>query len=202
MFSATEKVIAEMDLAHVDRDKAQALLLADKKLRISYQTLKATVEYSKEINEFLRDRMNRAKFRRAESHLVTGNAILVYELTDYVIKFIEGFSIDGYAELLQLHTATQKKIKDLRQRQKQLESNVKQGNIDSKVRIQTLENIRLREESIKVLEREWKDYTDSVEVLKSDLGKVRLKIPTLHVIRNDAEIQIGTLQEVEILRQN
>jgi len=199
-YSAAEKAIAEMDLAHVDRDKAQAIVLADKKINISYQTLKATVEYFKEINEFLRDRMSRTRSRRVESHLAIGNAILVYELTDYVIKFIEGFSVDGYTELLQLHTTTQKTIEDLRRRQKQLESNVKQENVESKVRIQTLENIRLREESIIVLEREWKDYIESVEILKSDLGKVKLKIPTLSVIREDAKIQIEILQEVEMLR--
>lgn len=199
-FSAAEKAIAEMDLAHVDREKAQALVLADKKINISYQTLKATVEYFKEINEFLHDRMNRTRSRRRESHLAIGNAILVYELTDYVIKFIESFNVDGYGELMQLYNTTQKKIGELRGMQKQLESNAKRDDVESKATIQTLENIRLREESIKVLEREWKDYIESVDVLKSDLGKVKLKIPTLNVIREDAKIQIELLQEVEMLR--
>lgn len=195
-----EKYVEEMDLANVDKEKARRLVQTDKKINVSYQTLKSTVEYFVEINKYIQSRIETSNSQKQEARLAIGNAILVYELTDYVIKYIEAFDLTGHQELMRLYNETKAKTQELRKSQKDLEAMSNRENVDASVKAQTLENIRLREETILILEREWDEYIKSVETLKNDLGSVKLKIPTLQVIREDSKIQIEILQEVEMLR--
>lgn len=199
-YIAAEQAINGMELAHIDRNRAKLIVQADRKINISYQTLKATIEYFKEINEMIRDRIENTDSPKMESHLALSNAILVYELTDYVINYIDGFSVDGYQEIINLYSETNREIEELRRQQKQLEQNANQSDIEPAVRTQALENIKSRENSIQVLEKEWNDYISSVKSLQSELGSVKRKLPTLKIIRDDAQIQIKVLQAVEMLR--
>jgi hypothetical protein len=198
--AAAEQAIEDMDLAHIDKQKAKLLVRTDKKINISYQTLKATVEYFKEINEMIRDRIETAETEKVETHLALANAILVCELTDYVINYIEHFSVDGYQDLIQMYEETRSEIDELKQLQKKLEKNANQPDVEPAIRDQALENIKSREESIQILIQEWENYVSSVKSLQNELGSVKLKLPTLKIIRDDAEIQIKVLQAVEMLR--
>jgi hypothetical protein len=199
-YKSAEEAIGQMQLAYVDRQRAIALVQADKRLHISYQALKTTIEFFANLNQVIIAKISMTPSPQMETEMVLGNAILVYELTDFVISYIEGFAVDGVADIVQLHEETKRKITDIRRQQTSLEQLVKSEAIDAAVRDQTLEDIASRAKSLNLLEQEWHVYIDSIQALDAEIGSIRRKISTLEVIRENARIQIELIQAVAMLQ--
>lgn len=122
---------------------------------------------------------------------------MICELTDFVIGYIEGFSLGG--DLDKLHAEARQRVKETRDRQKALESRLRGMDVEQAVRDQTLEDIRNRESALRELDSEWDKYLGEMQQLRTTVNEVRGKIPTLEVIRENAHIQIMTLQLVAML---
>jgi hypothetical protein len=202
-YGSSEQEIERMSLGYTERQKASALVKADKQAHTSYQALKVTVELFSDLNQLIVEKINNVTSPQAEANLVLGNAILVYELTDFVIRFIENFVIQGIPDILSLHEETKKKIVDQRQQEEQLRKRIE--NLDDSVKEPMLNNIRARERSIEVLETEWSSYIETINSLRGGIGAIQTKIPTLEAIRENAKLQINLVQTVamlQVLKQN
>ncbi|NJN92819.1 MAG: hypothetical protein HC875_01370 [Anaerolineales bacterium] len=204
-YRSSEQAIESMPLAYVDRIKARELVQADKQIHVSYQALKTTVEFFADLNQMIIDKIEKSPSAASETNLVLGNAILVYELTDFLIGFIEDFRVRGVEEILKLYQETQIKTKEFRHKEEALRRKAEAEEIDAAVREQTLGDIGNRERSIKLLEEEWEDYIKTIKSLQNEVGVVHKKLPTLELIRENAKTQIELIQAVamlQILKQN
>jgi hypothetical protein len=205
-YASAEQAIAAMQLAYLDQQRAKALIDADKQVHISFQTLRTAVQLFAQLNETIIDKIERREASDlTETNLLLGNAILVYELTDYAISFLEDFSVRGIAEINTLHTDAKKKLAELRVQQSELRRKTQADGIDAMVTEQIAADIETREKSINLLEAEWQQYVSSIISSTEEVKEVRSKIPTLEVIRENAKIQIGVIGAVgmlRILRQN
>jgi hypothetical protein len=199
-YKDAEQAIANLPLAYAERQRASNLVHADKRMHISYQTLKVTVEFFSELNQIVLRKIERENSPQKESNMMLGNAIMIYELTDFVIRYIEGFTVNGAADIEKLHNETKQKIADLRNQQKALEQRAMAQGVEPIVRDQTLEDIRNREAAMDELDREWNKYASEVKQLYSTVGEVRGRVPTLEVIRENAQVQITLIQLVAMLR--
>jgi hypothetical protein len=90
-------------LAYAERERANALVHAEKRMHISYQALRIAVEYFSELNENLLASIDRERSTAREANLVLGNAITVFELTEFVIRYVERFRLDGHDDIHRLH---------------------------------------------------------------------------------------------------
>lgn len=80
-----------------------------------------------------------------ERDLVLANAILVYELNDFLINYIERFEIDGLDQLSSIEAEMKSKISSLREEQQSLQKRAKgEGITDDRVRMQILQNVKNR----------------------------------------------------------
>lgn len=205
-FQSALASVETMQLSLVDRQRASRLLEADKKVHVSYQALKITVELFRDLNQMIVEKIEgRASSPLSETNLILGNAILVYELTDFVISYIQSFSVDGIREILLLHEDAKRKIAELRENQQALGEKAQGAAIASAVREQILADIQTRERSIELLEAEWRSYVEAVGLLQVEFEKIRGSIPTLELIRENAKIQIDLIETVamlQILKQN
>jgi cell division protein FtsB len=204
-YQSAQDAIEGMRLAYADRLRAHELIEADKRIHISYQTLRTTVETFSELNQSVINKLERATDPRSETNLILGNAILIFEITDFLIGYLQRFNVDGVTDIQRLHEETKKKTEELRQQQRDLERLASAPSIDETVREQTLNDIRNRESSIGLLEREWAQYILSIQSLEEECGTLRGKIPTLELIRENARVQINLIQAVamlQILKQN
>lgn len=196
----TEAVVRSMPLARAQHDRAVDLVHADKRMRISYQALRITVEYFGELNRDLLARIDRETAPDRLANLVLGNAITVYEITQYVIDAIERFQLDGEGELQQVYAETKERLARLREEHRRLEQRAAASGVQADVGSRALESTRLRLVAIDECEREWDTYLADVGELHSLIGAVHGNLPTLEVIREDARLQIGVLQEIAMLR--
>jgi len=199
-YKTAEEAIDNMHLSLMDRERAQQIVQADKKVHVSYQALKTTVEFFANLNQIIIDKLEKAGTPQSEANLVLGNAILVYELTDYVIGYIENFTINGVDEIQRLHAETKQKIADLRRLQLDLEKRAQSELVEEAVGSQTTADIKARERSVDLLEQEWANYVEAATSLRSEVGKIRDKLPTLELIRDNAKVQIDLIQAFAMLR--
>lgn len=202
-YKSSEVAIQELKLSYTERERVNALINADKNVHISYQSLKIAVESFSEFNKLIIKRLEESEMAgnvQAERNLVLGNALLVYELTDFVITYVQGFKVKGVEEISQLHNDMLNKIKHLRQEQEELKQKAQSDEIDLPVREQILANIQARESSIEILTSEWDSYVKTIKELESDVDLVRKKLPTLSLIRDNAKSQINFLEAMAVMQ--
>jgi chromosome segregation ATPase len=111
----------------------------------------------------------------------------------------------GVEEIESLYAEIKKKFAEARAKERRLAELAERPEVAAETRQQALQDIRSREGAIEELEREWRNYVDEVKHVNTALDEVRAMIPTLEVIRANAESQISVLQLVAllgILKQN
>jgi hypothetical protein len=95
-YRTVEGEVADMQLSVNERARVTSLINAEKQLQTSYGSLKTTVDVLTHMNDMILRRIaasERTGDRTTERNLVLANAILVYELTDYVIQYVEHFQL-------------------------------------------------------------------------------------------------------------
>ena len=82
------------------------------------------------------------------------NAILVYELCDFVIEYIERFQIAGFNELQELRREEERSRQQFRQALETRKKQAQEFGISDTQRKSALEQIRLHEEALQKGENE------------------------------------------------
>lgn len=195
-----EVAIADLQLGFNERERATKLIAADKQVHVSYETLRMVVEFFSSFNQETLSRIERETSAQRESNMMLGNAIMIFELTDFVIKYVEGFGVRGVSELEALHADVKQRIDRVRTDQDALTKKAQDTRIEAGARAQTLIDIENRRGAIDEVEQEWSTYVSEVGQLGSVLDEVRAKIPTLQLVRENAKVQISLLQLVSLMR--
>ena len=204
-YNSPEKELNNMVLSYKDRISAGKLLNSDKNVHVSFQALRITVELFSELNQMIIEKIEESIIPHQQTNLILSNAILVYELTNFVISFLENFNLNGVDEIKSLHDVAKKKIRHFKIQQKELKSKASAPEIDLIIKNQILNDIEMRNKSIVVLEKEWKNYVQSILSLNNEIKVINKKIPTLELIRENAKTQIILIESVamlQVLKQN
>lgn len=195
-----EAAIGDLHLGFNERERATKLIAADKQVHVSYETLRMVVEFFSGFNKETLSRIERETSAQRESNMMLGNAIMIYELTDFVINYVEGFGVRGVSELESLHADVKQRIDKARTDQDKLTKQAQNPLIEASARAQALIDIENRRGAIDEVEQEWATYVREVGQFGSVLHEVRAKIPTLKLIRDSAKSQISVLQLVSVMR--
>ena len=182
------------------QERATRLVQADKELHVSYETLRLTVGFFGDFNVAVLEAIEQAPSKERQMQMMFGNAVMLYELADYVIGFVEKFTPGGLRDLEDLHQEAQRHVETIRAAQQRLIEKTNQDEIDQGVREGILSDVRGREEGLKAFQQEWENYIAEAKQLYSPVGDVRRKVPSLEAIRDNAGIQIEMLELVAMLR--
>lgn len=188
-----------------DRDRATRLLQADKEMRVSYEALRCTVDFFSEFNQEMIRKIQNEPNVQQERQMLFGNAILIYELADFVIGYIENFRPAGFDDLNALHDEACRRVEAGREKEEELEASAKRDTVQSTARDAALKDIERRRAALDVFEKEWEQYVKEAKESYSQVAEVRNNIPTLEVIRDNALRQIDVLELLSMLgflRQN
>jgi uncharacterized membrane protein len=197
-YADVERAVASFQAGYAERERAQRLIEADKGVQAAYDALRMTVEFFSELNRTVLMRIESETAPDRQSTMMFGNAVMIYELTDFVIGYIQAFTVN--TDLEQFHVEAKQRVQQTREQQKALEEMARNPDVEPVVRDQILEDIRNREAAFDELEREWDRYLAEFRQLRLRVDEVRGKVPTLATIRENARIQIMTLQLVAMLR--
>ena len=183
-----------------ERDRAIRLVEADKAIRISYESLRTTVEMFSGLNEKVLTKIQQERSEDRKTQMFFGNAIMIYEMADFVIDYIENFRPTGFRELESLHQETLQRIDKARKDQESLATRAQREGIEPTVRDATLEDVRIRGEALDAFQEEWDNYVAETKQLHSRVDEVHKKVATLELIRDNARVQLSVLELVSMLR--
>ncbi len=202
------------ELNAYDKLRVQSLVGSVRDINKSIQKIKFTVENFSRCNKIIIRELDECiaagDFDKSKM-FVLGNILLIYELANYLINFLENFKLEGVDDILQLSTKELDKINTTMQALQKLKLDAESPEIDVKVKDQVLANLNDREKSLETFKEEWDRYTAGINDVQSRVGSLKDKIPTLKLIRDNAQNQLdfyeimkifGIMMVAEAVRKN
>jgi len=211
---AYEDYTQRYELNAYDRLRVSSLVGSVRDINKSIQKLKFTVENFSRCNRYLINELDECLAQGDVSKsrlLVLGNILLIYELANYMINFLSSFQLEGIDEIIDLSKKELDKINAARQNLEKLKADAAAPEIDPKVREKILSNLQDREQSLEGFQQEWDNYLAGIENVQAKVGSLQDKIPTLQLIRDNAQNQLdffeimkifGVMMVAEAVRQN
>jgi hypothetical protein len=206
-YQKTEEGIQEMKLSVNERSRVTSLISAEKELQTSYGSLKTTVDVLTRMNDMILRRISaseRSGDRTTERNLFLANAILVYELTDYVIRYVEDFQLKGVQEIQRIQRSELKKLSELQKHQNDLKKRAKASSSED-FKESTLASLYALESSVDMIRQEWESYTKEVQDIQDQIGPITTRLHDLKILRDLAGMQIRVFEAaaaVGILKRN
>ena len=206
-YRETEKEIGGMKLSVNERSRILSLLHAEKKLQTSYGSLKTTVDVLSKMNDMILRRIASSESsgdRATERNLILVNSILVYELTDYVIRYVENFQLQGMEEIYKIQHSELKKLSELQKYQRDLRKRAN-SSTSKEFKETTLASIQTLESSVETIREEWESYTEEVRDMNDRVGPITQRLHDLKILRDLAGVQIRVFEAaaaVGILKRN
>ncbi|MBM4283983.1 MAG: hypothetical protein FJ128_01870 [Deltaproteobacteria bacterium] len=190
------------DLNAYDRLRVNSLVSSVRNINKSIQKLKFTVETYVRCNKHIMSEFNECDknvdFSKMKM-LVLGNILLIYELSTYMINFLEKFRLDGIDDILNISQKELQKIDETMENLRKLIKDAESiGNEDSKVKEHVLANLNDREQSLIYFKDEWNNYVAGIEKVQDNVGSLKKKLPTLNLIRNNAQNQLDFFEIMKI----
>jgi hypothetical protein len=202
------------DLNAYDKLRVDSLVDSVRNINKSIQKIKFTVENFSRCNKYIISALDEciAQGDFSKSRMfVLGNMLLIYELANYLINFLENFKLDGVDDILHLSQRELDKISTTMQALQKLKLDADAPEIEPKVKDQVLTNLNDREKSLENFKGEWDRYIAGINDVQFKVGNLKDKIPTLKLIRDNAQNQLdffeimkifGVMMVAETVRQN
>ncbi|MGQ9920632.1 MAG: hypothetical protein ACUVRZ_04805 [Desulfobacca sp.] len=189
------------ELNAYDRLRVHALVSSVRDINKSIQKIKFTVENFSRCNRYIINELDQCLDQGEISKgrlLVLGNILLIYELANYMINFLQDFRLDGIDEILELSQKEVAKIDATMATLQQLKTDAESPAIEPQVRDRILANLRDREEALISFRQEWEKYLAGITDVQTKVGSLKDKIPTLQLIRANAQNQLDFYEIVKI----
>jgi len=183
------------------RKKATELVKADENINISLQAVKTTIGFFSKINRQILKEIEDCQTQgdvKTETKLILGNSILVYELANFTIKFLETFRLTGIDEISQIHNDTIKQIDENKAEIEKLKKDV--ALLNEEFKDQRMSALEMRTQSLEEIRKEWDQYLKKIQDIQTNVKSVSNHLPTLKFIRDDAKNQISLIEILIITR--
>ena len=199
-YQALEQVAEDDSLDVAEKEQVTDLVEADKSFRISTQTLRLTVELFQKLNNRIKERLETLDEGEVdqERSLVVGNAVIVYEVTDFVIKYLEDFRPTGKEEIKRVHQAVSTELEDIRRESERLRLMAEDTKVSEGVRQNLLKQADSFINGINLVNESWEEYLESTRETEGRIQKTLEVLPTLHAMRQAAQVQLRLLSVMTI----
>jgi len=198
-----EQAVRQIGSAY-HRDRGLDLLSAEKAFRVSIQDVTFTIEVFRKANQRLIDRVDHPEAARPETQrdLALANAVLVYELSDFVTGYLENFSVDGITRLTTLRreiktSIQQKKAKVAADRQR-AETGQWPAEMRSGFLTECDDNLRALERCDGVWDEYLASQTEAAGLLGAEVDRL---LPIMRMRRDLAFTRIGVLEVTDLTAQ-
>lgn len=204
-YESVEKAILDMQkksqINAGQKNLMQQLVKSDKLFHISCQSLRVAVDFFIALNEYIVSEIEKCTDSEQESRLVLGNAILVYELTDFVIKYLQSFKTEGVSDIYSVKKEIDQDIEKIKLDLQGLKNKAQQEGILPELRENILSNVLNREEAVKIMNNDWNEYLGEIKSFSDEMTNLtRQWLPNLELMRDDAKNQIAVLEIINIVR--
>jgi hypothetical protein len=181
------------------RERARSLVAADRALHVSFRTLHLSIDYFRFFNDLLLEQIEDTPPGKRQMFLMLTNAIIVYELTDYVINFVENFTPGGIKDLEDLHQAALRRAEQTRADVRRHVEMANSGSTSSSVRAAAAKEAEDTGRALDRLQEAWDRYMSAARQLYTGVDDVKAGLHDLTVVREGARIRIDVLEQASTL---
>jgi DNA-binding ferritin-like protein len=190
------------ELSAYDKLRVNSLVSSVRDINKSIQKLKFTVETYSRCNKSIISEFEEAvklgDFSKSRM-FVLGNVLLIYQLSNYMINFLENFKIDGIDDILNLSGKELDKISSAMEELQKIKQDAESIDTeDARVKEHVIANLNDREQSLGFFKEEWNKYVNGIEKVQNNVGSLKKKIPTLNLIRKNAQNQLEFFEIMKI----
>ncbi|RLC19743.1 MAG: hypothetical protein DRI57_06430 [Deltaproteobacteria bacterium] len=201
-YRSTEQAIEGMKLSKNERTRFNALLNNDKRVHVSCQSLKVAVDVFLELNKRIIRKIEESEAsddKQTARRMILGNAIIVYELLDFIINYVDLFSISGIEEINEIYSNACDENKRLLGKENEREKRANSEYIIAEIREQIITDVQNRKGVIARLSEEWESYIKAINEKKDKTATINENLPSLKLMRDNAKGQIEVLQAALVL---
>lgn len=199
-FATADEAINNLQMAPFDRSRLERFYHSQKSLSLSIETLNVMIEIFSKVNHAILDKITEVKKQSQGANLTRlylQNAVLVYELTDFVISFIENTGLGGMEDIELIKNETLEYIEETEIEDKGLMARSSQASRQATKDI-VLKDIENRNQVRALARQKWSEFEKRIQELKKDANAVNLIIPDLELIQMNAQSQVKLLHIIAI----
>lgn len=191
-FKSIDEVINSMDLAKIDQIRITKFFDAQKSFNLSFNSLKLTIDIFMDLNNKVLEELSNSTDAASNIKARLKNAILVYELTSFVVEYIEKFELTGIDNII----AVKKEVFDDLDANSQLDSDIRasiERATDANTKKSTLRDLENRMRMRQSIKEEWDSFVTRINTAKSQVSSVKGFLNDLKLTRDNAKSQIDIL---------
>jgi len=187
-------------LSGTQRATAWALINADRQMLVSFKTLQLILEAFSQVNVAIKSALNETSDDPfTEMRLLFRNALLVYELNDFVVRYIENSGLDGLSTVETVHREYRKRrakaVRDIAV----WRANAQQPGVEESHRAVVPAIVASYESALAEADREWAHHLAESHDRDRSYRSAHRVLPTLKARRSQALAQLSVLDAIGIL---
>ncbi|MCF8006773.1 MAG: hypothetical protein K9K84_05135 [Methylovulum sp.] len=197
-FESVDKAINEIEMSKFDKNRLLKLVDAQKNLSFSYSTLSAVIEIFKMANKSILDEISKVGFadstekRLNKTALYLKNAIIVYELTSFVVDYVSSFQLNGINDIKVIQQEVYRDIEKGHKDDEDLRKQVNKGS-NEKLRDMMYLEIEQRNGMRKSIKAKWENMLQQIDGQAKTVDQAKNFISDLKIIRDNAKNKIDIL---------
>jgi len=199
-YETIEESLKSRKLVGDVKERANKIAEGQFDLQVSYNSISIALRLLCNINkELLVEIEGLSGKDKKQTELLLMNSILVIEIVDAIINFLETFKLQG---LDKIGSVCNEIMSDLNENEKNdQEFKMKLNDeleVDAHLKVRSLEDIELRDKYRRILRTRWEHFLRSARKAEDNVALFKAKINDLVILRTNAENQLGLLQIVAI----
>jgi|LakMenE01Jun11ns_1017448.scaffolds.fasta_scaffold9852726_1 hypothetical protein len=200
-FEDVDQVVSSIQAGENEKRKIELLLNGYKKLSFSMETIRVTVDFFSIANKNIVDQVGLVSRTSPEfPDLMLKNAILIYELTGFLIEYLENFGISGIEDIERVRKDVQNQLSQTEKAIEEIESDPSLE-ADPDLKTQVLANNAERKAILGIIRQKWASFEGGITKNKESIDSTITKlVPNLKIRQKDARIQVMTLELVQLTR--
>ncbi len=201
-FDSYDNYTQKYKLNAYDQLRVDTLINSVRNINISTQKIKIAFLIFSYCNTFIINEFEECLKNKNPADgrkLFIGNMLIIYEMTNYLINFLERFRLEGIDDIIKLY---EKELESINIAMKELQNiRDKAGSttfIPTDVKKQIDTNLDAREKSLNWFKDEWEKYIQKINKLQDDVGSLNNQLPTLRIMRENAQNQMNFYEIMKI----
>lgn len=198
-YEDADRVIQNMNLLELEKLKVIQIVESQKRISLSFQTINIIIELFTKANDKIKEDIESSSNDFEENiNFRLQNAVLVYELINFVTLFIEDFSLTGKNELKKIKDEVFTDIKNIESKIKN-EVVGKYEAVSSETKKSASAEVKNYRVILRNMKNRWRAVDSKVKNLELQIEEYKTLLPDLKMFKSLAEIQIDVLQLVAIM---
>lgn len=199
-FETVDEAITAISLSKFDKNRLVNLVDAQKNLSFSYSTLSAVIEIFKISNKNILDEIKKVGFadstekRLNKTALYLKNAIVVYELTNFVVNYLSSFQLNGINDIKSIQQEVYQDIEKNHLADDELRKQVNSGS--EKMQAMMIPQIDERDKMRTRVKEKWEAMLNQIEGQTKTIGDAKSFVGDLKLIRDNSKNGIDILNIV------